>query len=48
MMRRHRALHLRIWLVLALVLPAVLLGAALLRRDRIGEPQAVLLAPVRP
>jgi hypothetical protein len=38
---RHRALHLRIWLALAVLLPAILLGALALRQ---AGPAA---APVR-
>jgi len=33
----HRRLHRRIWLLLAVLLPLVLLGAALQRRSRGGR-----------
>ena len=39
---RHRAQHLRIWLALAALLPAILLGALVLRRS--GPPAE---APLR-
>ncbi|HZH47538.1 MAG TPA: hypothetical protein VEY31_12970 [Roseococcus sp.] len=41
MQRRHRTAHLRIWLVLAVVLPALLFAGWLLR------PSVPLDAPVR-
>ena len=49
MRRRHRAAHARIWVVLAVVLPAVILGALVLRQGGAGERPAVLLrAPQAP
>jgi len=38
---RHRRLHLRVWLALALLLPAILLGGLALRQDGPAD------APVR-
>lgn len=42
---RHRALHLRIWLVLAALLPAILLGALALRQAGPAEPPRRLSGP---
>lgn len=42
MRRRHRTLHWRAWLLLAVLLPAILIGALLARQDR-----AVPAPPVR-
>jgi len=43
--RRHRIVHRRIWLVLAVALPAMLLGAMVLRQSGPTEAAAVRLAP---
>ena len=43
MRRRHRAAHRRIWMVLAIVLPAVVLGALVPQPDGPREAPAVLL-----
>jgi len=45
MRRRHRALHARIWRVLAVLLPALLLLAVLVRPDRQPADPPVRLAP---
>jgi hypothetical protein len=42
MQRRHRRAHRRVWIVLALLLPLLLLGALALRQ---GDPREA--APVR-
>jgi len=42
---RHRALHFRLWLVLAALLPAILLGALLLRQDRPADAPVRIAAP---
>ena len=42
---RHRALHLRIWLALAALLPAILLGALALRQSGPAEAPVRLAAP---
>lgn len=45
MQRRHRLAHRRIWMVLAVLLPALLLGAMALRQSGPTEAAAVRLAP---
>ncbi len=45
MQRRHRAAHLRIWLVLAIALPTVLLLALAVRRNGPDETPPVRLSP---
>jgi hypothetical protein len=46
MMRRsHRAAHRRIWKALALLLPALLLGALALRQNGPAEVAPLRLAP---
>lgn len=43
MRRRHRAVHRRIWKLLAVLLPALLLGALALRQNGPTEAAAVRL-----
>lgn len=45
MQRRHRRLHLRIWLGLAVLLPMILLGALALRPAPEAGGPPVRLAP---
>jgi hypothetical protein len=45
MRRRHRAVHRRVWLALAILLPAVLLAGFALREDRRPAERPVRLAP---
>ncbi|MFZ4406683.1 MAG: hypothetical protein ACOYOH_05055 [Paracraurococcus sp.] len=42
---RHRALHLRLWLVLAALLPAILLGALAMRQGVPADAPVRLSAP---
>jgi hypothetical protein len=42
---RHRRVHLLAWAALALLLPAVLLGALALRLDQPGEAPRRIAAP---
>lgn len=44
MQRRHRAAHRMIWLILAILLPLVLIGAMSIRRDGPLEAPAIRLA----
>lgn len=44
MRRRHRIAHRRIWLVLAVLLPAILIIAMTIRRDGPFEAPAIRLA----
>jgi hypothetical protein len=44
MRRRHRVAHRAIWLVLAVLLPGVLIGALSIRRDGPIEAPAIRLA----
>jgi hypothetical protein len=44
MRRRHRIAHRRIWLVLAVLLPAILIIAMTIRRDGPFETPAIRLA----
>ena len=43
--RQHRRAHLRIWLVLSAVLPALLIGTLVLRQNGPTEAAPVRLAP---
>jgi hypothetical protein len=46
MRRRHRDAHRRIWLLLAVLLPVLLVGAMSIRRDGPFEAPAIrLIAP---
>ncbi|MDX2288364.1 MAG: hypothetical protein NW217_06030 [Hyphomicrobiaceae bacterium] len=45
MMASHRRAHRRIWAVLALLLPAILISALLLRRDPSSGAAAVQIEP---
>jgi hypothetical protein len=44
MQRRHRNVHRTAWLVLAVLLPAILIGAMSIRRDGPLEAPAIRLA----
>ncbi len=45
MRQRHRQVHRLAWLVLALLLPGILLGALAIRRSGPTETAAIQLAP---
>jgi hypothetical protein len=45
MRTRHRRVHLRLWLALAVLLPAILLGGAALRQWRPADPPLRLSPP---
>ena len=45
MQRRHRRMHLKIWLALALLLPLVLAAASMLHRAQTSTGAPVQLAP---
>lgn len=45
MRRRHRTMHRAVWTVLAVLLPAILIGAMSIRRDGPVEAPAIRLAP---
>lgn len=45
MQRAHRAAHRRIWIVLAILIPAILIGAMLVRQANPENEPAVRLAP---
>jgi hypothetical protein len=44
MRRRHRAMHRTVWVILAVLLPAILIGAMSIRRDGPTEAPAIRLA----
>lgn len=44
MQRRHRAMHRTVWVILAVLLPAILIGAMSIRRDGPTEAPAIRLA----
>jgi hypothetical protein len=44
MRRRHRRMHRAVWTILAVLLPAILIGAMSIRRDGPIEAPAVRLA----
>jgi hypothetical protein len=45
MRRRHRTMHRAVWTLLAVLLPAILIGAMSIRRDGPVEAPAIRLAP---
>ena len=45
MRRRHRAAHRKVWMILAVLLPVILIGAMSIRRDGPFEAPAIRLAP---
>ncbi|HEX2527238.1 MAG TPA: hypothetical protein VHL31_13200 [Geminicoccus sp.] len=47
MQRRHRTAHARIWIVLAVMLPLVVVLGLVVRQDGPGERPAVLLEAPR-
>ena len=47
MRRRHRSVHRAVWLVLSVLLPVILIGALIVRRDGPLEAPAIQLAPPR-
>jgi hypothetical protein len=44
MRRRHRTMHRAVWLILAVLLPAILIGAMSIRRNGPLEAPAIRLA----
>jgi hypothetical protein len=45
MRRRHRATHRTVWAIMAVLLPAILIGALSIRRDGPLDAPAIRLAP---
>ena len=48
MQRRHRSLHARIWMVLVVVLPAIVLTSLLIRKRLPLDAPAIQLSPPVP